>query len=165
MNNLDDIRFRKATYKDLNKLTELRILQQIDDWGSEYSDMNNDFYDRTLKSLGELLRVDDAQQSNCTIFVAEKDSKIVATCGIHEVNMLPQCNDNGKYGYIFNVFTIKELRRMGIQTKLLKNVIDYAKERDIAEISLESDNEIAIKMYEKLGFSRNQMLMTKEIGG
>lgn len=147
---------RKATLNDLEELAQLRILQQHDDWGDDYEDIDNNFYNRTLVAFGNLIT-----NGLGVIYIAEKDNKIIATCGLQEINVIPQCNDKGKCGFIFNVFTREEHRHQGIQTAVMTEVINYAKQRGIEELALETDNAIAITLYEKLGFKYNDLMMSK----
>lgn len=147
---------RKATLNDLEELARLRILQQHDDWGEDYVDIDNNFYSRTLIAFGNLIA-----NGLGVIFIAEKDNKIIATCGLQEINVIPQCNDKGKCGFIFNVFTMEEHRHQGIQTAVMAEVIDYAKQKGIEELALETDNDIAITLYKKFGFKYNDLMMSK----
>lgn len=158
-----NINIRLATIDDIDQLINLRLLQQHEDWGSDYTDVNNDFYKRTLNSLFDFLCCDNIQQQKGVIFIAEKGNKIIATCGLQKISMLPQCNDNGNYGFIFNVFTIKEFRNQGIQSSLIERTLIYANEIGITEIKLETDNKIAIKLYKKYGFKHDKISMVKSI--
>lgn len=89
--------------------------------------------------------------------------KIIATCGLQRIDMLPQCNDNGQYGYMFNVFTVEEYRRQGIQSRLIENVLSYSEKCGLTEIKLEADSEYAISLYEKYGFEHDVLFMSKKI--
>lgn len=148
---------KKGSQK-LGNVIKLRMLQQHDDWGSDYPTNDNDFFHRTLKAINIAIC-----SCNFKMFVAEIDGSIVATCGLQTLYMLPQCNDEGKYGFICDVFTQEEFRQRGIQSRLIEKVLDYAKEQNISEIKLETDNEIAIKLYEKYGFKTDTLSMVKEI--
>ena len=57
-------------------------------------------------------------------------------------------------GQIMNVAVTPEMRRQGIAEKMLKVLVDYAKENDIEVMTLEArkSNNAAISLYEKLGF-------------
>ena len=149
---------RKAVLNDLEELTQLRFLQQHDDWGADYEDIDNNFYNRTFVAFKNFMK-----NGLGVIFIAEKDNKIVATCGLQEINVIPQCNDKGKCGFIFNVFTREEYRQQGIQSALLKEAVSYAKQAGIDEIGLETDNDIAIALYKKYGFKNNNLMMVMNV--
>lgn len=158
------INIRLATIDDIQQLVNLRILQQHDDWGSEYVDYDGKFYTRTLNALKDFLyREDDLQPSKGVIFIAEMHGKIIATCGLQRIDMLPQCNDNGQYGYVFNVFTVKEYRRQGIQSRLIENILSYSEKYGLTEIKLETDSQDAISLYKKYGFEYDTLFMSKKI--
>ena len=160
----DSINIRLATIDDIRQLVNLRILQQRDDWGSEYVDYDGKFYTRTLNALNDFLyREDDLQPPKGVIFIAEMHGKIIATCGLQRINILPQCNDDGQYGYIFNVFTVKEYRRQGVQSRLIENALSYSEKWGLTEIKLETDSENAISLYKKYGFEHDTLWMSKKI--
>ena len=146
---------RKANKEDIDELSKLRVKQQKDDWGNEYTDKMN-LEEKTKDYLRMYLN------NTLEIFVAV-DNKIISTCGIQEINMLPQCNDNGKIGYICSVFTLYEYRHRGIQKELFKQVINYAKEKGICELQLETDNSIAIELYKQQGFFKNDLSMIMDL--
>lgn len=146
---------RKANIKDLNQLVKLRAVQQSDDWKLDFTE-SPDFHSRTKAFLESFLK----NEENGVIFVAVNNKKIIATCGLQIMNLMPQCNDDGKYAYIFDAFTLKQFRNQGIQTVLLNKIIDFAKEHNISEISLETDNTIAMHMYKRCGFIKNDLFMT-----
>lgn len=164
LNGRNSINIRVATINDIQQLVDLRILQQHDDWGSEYIDYDGNFYARTLNALSDFLYREDGLQSlRGLIFVAEIHGKIIATCGLQVIDMLPQCNDNGQYGYIFNVFTVEEFRRQGIQSRLIENVLSYSENCGLTEIKLETDSQDAISLYKKYGFEYDTLFMSKKI--
>ena len=79
------------------------------------------------------------------------------------IEYLPQCNDNGKQGYICNVYTQKEYRNQGIQSKLLSEVINYSIENNLCELDLSTDSETAISLYKNHGFEFDKWAMKKEL--
>lgn len=143
---------RLANNNDILCLSSLRIKQQKDDWQEEYNDKSN-LLERTKIYLEKHLNKD------LYIFVEEMDNKIIATCGLQIIEYLPQCNDNGKQGYICNVYTDSKYRNKGIQTALLYEVINFSKEKELCELNLSTDNDIAIEMYKKLGFIFDDLMM------
>lgn len=156
----NSVNVRLATIDDINQLADLRMLQQREDWGTDYEDYDGNFYNRTVSALKQFIGC-DKQKSKAVIFIAEAHGAIIATCGLQSISMLPQCNDNGNYGFIFNVFTMEDFRRHGVQSMLLEEVLGYAKEIGITEVKLETDSEIAIKLYEKHGFEKDELFMSK----
>lgn len=143
---------RLSNESDIEQLIKLRIKQQKDDWDDEYED-KYDLQNTTLEYLKNHLNKD------LFIFIEEENSDIIATCGIQVIEYLPQCNDNGLQGFICNVYTEKDYRCKGVQTKLLKQVISFAKEKNICELSLSTDNNKAISIYKKLGFKFDELIM------
>ena len=92
-----------------------------------------------------------------------KDNNIIAICCLQIIEYLPQCNDNGRQGYICNVYTEKEYRNQGIQTRLLKEVIDYSIKNDLCELDLSTNTDNAISLYKKFGFVFDSWAMKKEM--
>lgn len=62
-------------------------------------------------------------------------------------------------GYICDVFTLREYRRKGIQTKLIGECIKFAKEQNLEILKLSSDNLEAISIYKKYGFENDKLTM------
>ena len=87
----------------------------------------------------------------------------MSTCGVQIINYLSQCNDNGKQGYICNVYTIDEYRKKGLQEELLSKVIEFSKKNELFKLSLASDNEIAINLYKKFGFKHDSLMMSLKL--
>ena len=147
---------RLANNTDISNLSKLRIKQQKEDWKDEYNDKFN-LLEKTEEYLKKHLNHD------LFIFLEENKNKIIATCGLQIIEYLPQCNDNGKQGYICNVYTDKKYRKKGIQTSLLKEAIKFSKEKEIYELNLSTDNEIAINLYKKIGFEFDDLIMKLNI--
>lgn len=133
--------FRIAKYEDIEKISKLRVMQQKDDWKELYPNKDEEFYIITKDYLEEHLNRD------IFFFIEIIDNKIVATWGLQVIKYMPQCVESGIEGYICDVFTLKEYRRKGIQTNLIKECIKFAKEKHIIELKLSSDNPEAIKIY------------------
>lgn len=147
---------RLANKEDIISLSELRILQQKDDWKEEFEDKYN-LFECTKNFLDKHLNKD------LYVFVEENSDGIISTCGLQIIEYLPQCNDNGKEAYICNVYTKEEYRCKGIQTSLLNGVIDFAKDQNISELNLSTDNEKAISIYKKVGFKFDDLIMKLKI--
>lgn len=145
---------RKANKMDIDKIVQIRIKQQKAIWKDEYDDKYN-LVNTTKKYLEKHLNND------FYAFIEEKDNDIIAICCLQVVEYIPQCNDNGKHGYICNVYTSDDFRNKGIQTNLLKKVINFAKENNLCELNLATDSEKAISIYKKLGFEFDNLTMTE----
>jgi len=145
---------RIANKMDIDKIVQIRIKQQKDDWKEEYIDKYN-LMNTTKIYLEKHLN------NNFYAFIEEKDNDIIAICCLKVIEYLPQCNDNGKQGYVCNVYTRDEFRNKGIQTNLLKEVINFAIKNNLCELNLETDSEKAISIYKKLGFDFDNLAMTK----
>lgn len=146
-----------ASHEDIDEISTLRLMQQKDDWGDLYPNKDEELYEVTKKYLEKHLNND------IYLFVEVINNKIVATCGLQVIEYMPQCIGNGIKGYICDVFTLNEYRKKGIQTNLIKNVLEYAKENYITDLSLSSDNSDAIRIYQKFGFKQNELIMKLEI--
>ena len=147
---------RKANKKDIDKIALIRIKQQKDDWKEQYED-KNDLLNRTKTYLEQHLNND------FLAFIEEIEDKIIAICCLQIIEYLPQCNDNGKQGFICNVYTEEAYRHQGIQTKLLNEVIKYSADNNLCELNLSTDSELAISLYKKCGFVFDDWAMKKEM--
>ena len=146
---------RIAKNEDIEEISRLRIMQQKDDWKELYPNKDEEFY--AVRYLEEHLNKD------IFFFIEIIDNKIIATCGLQVIKYMPQCVKSGVEGYICDVFTLKEYRRKGIQTNLIKECIKFAKKNNIIELKLSSDNPEAIRIYQEQGFEHDKLIMKKEI--
>ncbi len=147
---------RLANKNDIECLAMIRINQQKDDWENEYIDKDN-LLNRTKLYLENHLNKD------FYAFIEEIDNNIVSTCCLQVIEYLPQCNDNGRQGYICNVYTKDEYRNNGIQTRLMEYVIDYAMEKKLCKLELSTDSDKAISIYKKCGFEFDSQTMKKKL--
>lgn len=145
---------RIAGKEDIEELSKLRVIQQKEDWKEEYPEgEDKKFYEVTQKYLIKHLNED------IIFFIEEQEKHIIATCGLQIINYMPQCVESGKEGYICNVFTLREYRKKGIQTKLIGECIKFAKEQNLEILKLSSDNPEAISIYKKYGFENDKLTM------
>jgi GNAT superfamily N-acetyltransferase len=70
---------------------------------------------------------------------------------IHELIGKQPLNITGKIGYVFNVYTIRDFRGQGSATKLMRTVIDRAKQLGVGELYLRVTGD-GMGIYEKLEF-------------
>ena len=148
---------RMANDEDIEELSKLRLMQQKEDWQEKYPDKDEEFFEITKNYLKEHLNKD------IFFFIEIVDNKIVATCGLQIIQYMPQCVKSGLEGYICDVFTLKEYRRRGIQTNLVKTCISYGINHNVSEFKLSADNTDARRLYEKQGFKSCKWLMKRKV--
>ena len=61
------------------------------------------------------------------------------------------------------VYTREEYRKQGIQTHLLKNAIQFSKDKNIGILELKTTNPDAVSVYEKVGFKEVKKRMRLEL--
>lgn len=136
----------KANYTDAKAI--LNYLKQI---GSETNNL-------TFGSEGLLISVEDEavyikQLENSrdnVMFVAKDNGKII---GDASLNRLPRrMNHRGDFG----ISVLREYWNKGIGSRLLCEIIKFAKENsfEVIELQVRSDNTAAIHLYEKFGFKK-----------
>ena len=81
--------------------------------------------------------------------VAVENKEIIGWCGV-----IPDARKGFSHVGILGLGVIKSFRGKGIGKELLNSCLNLAKSTDIEKIELEvfSDNNIAIKLYESVGF-------------
>lgn len=105
------------------------------------------FREKTLEYIKNHINDD-----NLIIYVAIDKGEIISSCMlcIFETAPIPSSLD-GKVGELLNVYTKKEYRRQGHSSKLIKLLIEDAKEKGISKIILEYTKE-GYSLYKSLGF-------------
>jgi GNAT superfamily N-acetyltransferase len=89
---------------------------------------------------------------NLRYYVAEVEGKLTSTCTLAIIPNLTR--DARPYGIIENVFTLPELRKRGIATKVLHKALDEAWDANCYKVMLltgRKDEDI-LRFYEKAGF-------------
>ena len=144
---MENIIFDTANLNDIPELIRMRIAFSEADLGTISDEDKHsmeavlpDYYNR---KLGKELMA----------FVARDGEKIVSTAYllISEKPASPKFL-NGLTGEVFSVYTEKEYRRRGISTQLLKNLLEFAKEKRLCRIDLSATSE-GYPLYKKLGFT------------
>ncbi|MCL2018560.1 MAG: GNAT family N-acetyltransferase [Oscillospiraceae bacterium] len=95
---------------------------------------------------------EQANKCGVTYFVADIDGRIAGTCYIAIIpNITRQCSP---IGFIENVVTSGDYRRLGIGRKLMDSAVEFARECDCYKVTLQSGikREEAHKFYESVGF-------------
>lgn len=106
------------------------------------------FREKTMQYIKKHMNSD-----NLIIYIAVEDKKIVSSCMLCIVEMIPLPSSyNGKVGELLNVYTKKQYRRQGISEKLIKLLIDEAKLKGVSKIVLDYTDE-GYPLYKSLGFN------------
>ena len=142
--------FDQATKKDIDELIRLRIAFVLDDYGTlsahEQECMEKHLADYFERKLG----------SELVAFVARVDGKIVSVAYLLLVEMpANRVLLNGRYGEVLNVFTEKEYRRKGLCTKLLQQLLEYGKSKELGRIDLSATKE-GYPIYKSVGFEEKE---------
>lgn len=68
------------------------------------------------------------------------------------------------YGFIYELFVLKEFRGTGVSKKLMKTAIDHLKQDGYTEVRLSAyaENQ-ATKLYEKMGFNVRTVTMSLQL--
>ncbi len=138
--------YRNAVLNDIPKLSELRVYM-LNEEKTYSSKFNKLLFDNTEKFL-----IDGLENQNLDIIVALDNDEIIAM-GCANYFCLPP-NDwcpSGKTAYIGNMFTCIDYRKRGIATKLLKLLVEKAKDRNCERILLNTSG-MGKELYRNIGF-------------
>ena len=135
-----------ANISDIPELVRLRILYMIDDFGS-ITDKEKEGMEAQLPGYFE------RELGNKLIaFVARAESRLVAAAYLLIIET--PANPfflNGLDSEVLSVYTEEKYRGKGICTKLMSNMIEYAKANHLSRIDLIATDE-GYPLYKKLGF-------------
>ena len=145
------ITYRKAVLSDAEKLAEIRslFLKEINDGVSEEY--------RVVLEQANLEYLRKTLHNNTFIaWIALDNEKIISTSGLSFSIVPPFFNNTeGKVAYISNMYTLPKYRHRGIGAKLLKRLIDEAKQFGCKKITLNA-TKMGRQLYEKYGFIEGQ---------
>ena len=143
---MSDIIFNLASKEDIDELISLRM-DYIEADFKEYGVDKKEVIEKELPSYFERKLGNDL-----FAFVARENGKIIATAYLLVIEKIPNPSlPSGLDGEVLSVFTKEEYRNQGISTRLLKNLIDFAKEKKLCRIQLKATGS-GYPIYNKLGF-------------
>ena len=143
---MSSVVFDMACKEDISELIRLRIAYMIDDFGSISE------YERTCMEEQLPGYFDRRLGKELIAFVARAEGRLVAAAYLLIIEK--PANPfllNGLDGEVLSVFTENEYRGQGICTQLMKNMIEYAKEKRLCRIDLMATEE-GYPVYKKVGF-------------
>lgn len=155
--NIKMIQIRRANINDLNSLVLFRIalfkeMELLDGKREEQS------FQRACEQFFKQF----IPKEEFLSWVAENNGIIIATSGLVIFQKPPSPgNNSGKEAYIMNMYTLPEWRKKGIASKLLKEILDFLRKKEITVISLHT-TEIGRNTYEEIGFilTNNEMKLS-----
>lgn len=121
----------------------------------ERLDELNSIYDMTLIEGFRETRLGNLEACREICFVAEEDGRFVGELSIMTQNAnIPVAVIPNKRVYMFGLRVLPEFQRRGIGTALLNYAVGLCVGRGIFEftIGVETDNKMARRLYDRLGF-------------
>ncbi len=151
MFNMEKVNYREADINDLDILLEFE--QGIIEYERRFDNNLKDH--TTYYPLKDMLLDPDI-----AIKVATINDEIIGS-GYAKIKDAKPYHKNTKYIYLGFMFLKPNYRGLGIIKQLIEELKVWAKSKEILEIRLEvySDNEPAIKAYEKSGFKKHMVEM------
>ena len=139
------LRIREAVQRDSEQLVKLSDeLLHLEDW-----------------STREVMFTESLNDPASTIFVAEEGETIV---GFVEVRVFPDFVEGSPIAILLNLVVAKAYRWQGIGSRLIQRAGEAADKRSATEIHVwtEFDNQQAIHLYTKHGFTDRRLLLERE---
>lgn len=151
-----DITVKKVSINELSLLMEwrIRVIKEVFSISentdtTELYDMNESYY-RT--HLG------DGSHTACFAYCGKE---IIGCGGIcYQQEMPSPDNRTGKCGYLMNIYVLPDYRRKAVGKQIVAFLTEDAKNKCVEKLSLES-SEIAEKLYQSMGFKRNNHFYLK----
>ena len=103
------------------------------------------------------------EDNNSIILVADNGYDLVGMIVSFIINRPPVLESQFKMLFVDNVIVNNNSRRLGIFKKMMNVLMSLAKEKDVSAINLtvNYENEIAIKAYESFGLHKKEISMLK----
>ena len=138
----------------IEELAQLRYLMQFDEKAAGVN-MAKLVKDKELIIQNTIDYIKDNLNQNLFIFVYLIDNTIVATASLIMTPMFPSWHIlNGKKGIVSNVYTKPPYRQHGYQSALIKQIIAKAEQLNISTLTVNTYNEVALRLYHKFGFQK-----------
>lgn len=147
--------YDEAAKDDIDELVRLRIAYMLDDFG-KVSDYERECMEKQLPDYFERKLGDEL-----VAFVARSDNRIVSVAYLHIIEMPANVFVlNGLCGEVLSVYTEPEYRGKGICTQLMKNLLEYGKERGLSKVDLSATKD-GYPVYKKVGFADRKSRYTE----
>lgn len=143
--------------KDKNYIEQviyLRYLMQHEEKGIDIFKLENNKEEIMLKISNYVYK---HLGNDLHIFTYIKDDIVISMCSLLVFEYMPDWhNNNALKGVISGVYTREEHRGLGYQKTVMKTALDKANELNINQLMVNTNNEIAAKLYESVGFKKSE---------
>ena len=104
------------------------------------------------------------EDENATVYVAEVNGRIVGSGNV-AIKQSKHYNNISHYAYIGLIYVVPEYRGKNIVHLLMDNIKEWSKSKGITDMRLMvyDKNTVAVKSYEKYGFTKNLVEMRLDI--
>ena len=143
------MRYRRATINDVGTLVNFRI-RFLNELGNHPENEETKILRNSLKQY-----FSESIPSNYFVgWLAECEGKIVGTSGMVVWQMPGRYGglEEGRLGYILNMYTVPEARGKGICTQLLDELMKEARKLGLKYLQLHA-SEDGVGIYKKAGFT------------
>jgi GNAT superfamily N-acetyltransferase len=146
------VRYRRATLNDVETLVgyRLRFLKEL---GAQKGHIPQEAVTEILKRNLRGYFCKAIPTKDFIALLAENNGRIVGTGTLVAWQRPPKYGglESGWGGYILNLYTVPEARRMGICTRLLNELIKEAKSLGLKYLHLRATRD-GIRIYKRAGF-------------
>ncbi len=110
-------------------------------------------YSAILANNEKYYRKHLAEGNHTACFAVDSDSEKIVGCGgiCYQTEMPSPDNLSGTNGYLMNIYTVPEIRGIGVGRMIVEFLIADAKQRGVEKIYLES-SDIGKSLYREIGF-------------
>lgn len=138
--------YEKAGMGDTEVLTELRLAYLAEDHGG----LSEDEAEKIASQLPAYYR--EHLDDDLFVYLCRDEVRVVS-CVFLYVSHRPPNPDfiNGKTGTVLNVYTLPEYRRRGIAGRLMKDMLEDAKNMGLDYVELKA-TEMGWGLYKSIGF-------------
>jgi ribosomal protein S18 acetylase RimI-like enzyme len=149
---MEEINLREASLGDESVLLEFeqKVLEAERPYNSTIKLVGASYYD--LKDL--------LTNSKSHLLVAEVKGRVVGS-GYAQIRASKQSLTHDVHSYLGFMYVVPEYRGRGINKKIVEKLIHWSKSQGISDCYLDvySENEAAIRAYEKVGFGKSMIEM------
>lgn len=147
--------YKIATKEDIATLMNIRLemLRKVNGLPEDYA-----FSEKLVASSKRYF-----QEGNQTTCIALENGRAIACASMSYIEIMPTfSHPTGKRAHLMNVYTNEDYRRQGIARKLVRMLVEEAREKGVTEISLDATDS-GRPLYESLGFSASDECMVMNL--